>query len=504
MSAGKVYLVGAGPGDPSLLTQKGAECLRKAGVVVYDRLLDESLLALVPPDAEKIYVGKASGEHTLPQEEINLLLVNKAKEGKTVVRLKGGDPFVLGRGGEEAETLAEHGIPFAIVPGITSAIAVPAYAGIPVTHRGLAASFAVVTGHEDPAKDGSSIDWAKLGVDTLVFLMGMKNLPEIVARLRENGRAAQTPVAVIKEGTHPQQQTVTGTLEDIVALVAESGLTAPAVVVVGRVVQMRERLRWFDNRPLSGKRVLVTRARSQASELSRLLKEHGAVPVELPVIAIRSASDTAPLDTAISRLEDYHWLIFTSVNGVAAFWERLQYLGRDSRALGGRQIGAIGPATAQALEARGILPDYVPETYTGEGVVAGLKERGIAGQRFLLPRADIADAEMAQGIRGLGGEVTDITAYRTVPAEEAVDAAKELIAGGGIDVITFTSSSTVTNLVAALGDGLAAVKTIRTACIGPKTAATAEKAGLRVDVIAQEQTIPGLVRAIEDYFRREA
>ena len=505
MKACKVYLVGAGPGDPGLISVKGVECIRKADVIVYDRLLDERLLESASPEAERIYVGKTAGEHTKPQDEINRLLVTTAKEGKTVIRLKGGDPFVLGRGGEEADALVQNGISFEVIPGVTSATAAPAYAGIPVTHRGLASSFAVITGHEDPGKDNSSINWEKLatGVDTLVFLMGMKNLPEIVARLKEYGRPPDTPVAVIKEGTSPEQETVVGSLEDIVARVEEHRLTAPAVIVVGDVVRLRGKLRWFDNQLLFGKRILVTRARRQASTLSRLLAERGAQPIELPAIDIQAVADLAELDHVVSSLEHYHWIIFTSVNGVTAFWQRLHNLKKDSRALSKLKIGAIGPATAQALKAQGIIPDYIPEVYTTEGIIAGLKNQDIVGQRFLLPRADIADKELGRGIARLGASVDEVTAYRTVPANESINQAKEMILSGKIDVITFTSSSTVSNLVAAFGEEPPAVNGAKIACIGPKTAETAAKAGLSVDILAKEQTIPGLVMAIEEYFGKE-
>jgi len=506
MKTGKVYLVGAGPGDPGLISVKGVECLKKADVIVYDRLLDERLLDAALLEAERIYVGKTAGEHPTPQDEINQLLVTKAKEGKTVVRLKGGDPFVLGRGGEEAEVLVQNRVTFEVIPGVTSAIAVPTYAGIPVTHRRLASSFAVVTGHEDPGKDSSSINWEKLatGVDTLIFLMGMKNLPEIVAKLMEYGRPPNTPVAVISEGTSPEQKTVVGSLNDIVAKSEEDRLTAPAIVVVGNVVRLREKLRWFDNRPLYGKRILVTRARRQASTLSRLLAERGAQPIELPTIDIQTVADFGELEQAISNLEHYHWIIFTSVNGVEAFWQRLRNLKRDSHALNGLRIGAIGPATAQALEIEGIIPDYVPEVYTSEGIIAGLKNQNIVGQRILLPRADIADKELAQGICRLGASVHEITAYRTVPATEAITQAKRMIISGEIDVITFTSASTVSNLIAAFGEEPLPVNSAEVACIGPKTAKTATKVGLRVDIVAKEQTIPGLVTAMEEYFGKEA
>ena len=506
MKAGKVYLVGAGPGDPGLISEKGLKCLSQADVIIYDRLIDERLLGSAPLEAERIYVGKTAKEHTREQSEINQLLVEKARDGKTVVRLKGGDPFVLGRGGEEAEALADKSIPFEVVPGISSAIAVPAYAGIPVTHRNLASSFAVVTGHEDPSKASSSIAWERLatGVDTLVFLMGMENLPKIVAKLLEHGRPPNTPIAVIKDGTSPEQKTIVGSLKDIEDKVKERRLGPPAVIVVGEVVRLREKLRWFDNRPLFGKRILVTRARHQASALSRLLSEHGAQPVELPVIDIQAIADTEELDRTISGLEHYDWIVFTSVNGVSSFFQRLYDLKLDTRAFKGLKIGVIGPATAKALETRGIIPDYLPEVYTSQGFLAGLNSRDITGQRFLLPRADIADKELAEAISQLGAEVHEVTVYRTVPVTTAVSQVKEMLLSREIDVITFTSSSTVSNLAALFNEGELAVSNAKIACIGPKTADTAARTGLEVDIVASENTIPGLVAAIENYFGKEA
>ncbi len=505
MKSGKVYLVGAGPGDPGLITLKALECLEQAEVIVYDRLLDDSLLDHARPDAEKIYVGKASSEHTLPQDEINSLLVRKAKEGKNVVRLKGGDPFVLGRGGEEAEELAKNHLAFEIVPGVTSAIAVPAYAGIPVTHRTLASSFAVITGHEDPAKPDSRIQWAKLatGVDTLVFLMGMQNLPEIVTRLVENGRAPETPAAVIKDGTRPQQKTVVGTLRDIVSRVKESGLVSPAVIVVGEVVKLRETIHYFDDCPLFGKRILVTRARHQASILSRKLTRRGAIPVELPAITIRPIPHNEELERAILNLAQYQWIVFTSVNGVDAFFAVLENLKLDSRALGNLKICVIGPATAEALHHKGIVADCQPGSFTSRGLITELKKQNITGQRLLLPRADIADEELTEGLTQLGATVQEITVYRTSPDIEAVAEARGMLLSNQIDVIVFTSSSTVSNLLTAL-DPEDMPGGVRIACIGPKTAETAIKAGIKPDVVASEHTIPGLVNALEEYFRKGA
>jgi uroporphyrinogen III methyltransferase/synthase len=504
LKAGMVYLVGAGPGDPGLITLKGAECLAKADVIIYDHLLSEDLLEMAPPGAERLYAGKTAYRHTLEQDAISRLLVEKARQGKTVVRLKGGDSFVFGRGGEEAEALASHNIPYEIVPGVSAAIAAPAYAGIPVTHRKMASSFAVITGHEDPRKGGSSIDWEKLatGVDTLVFLMGMQNLPYITDTLKKHGRRPETPVAVIKDGTTPQQKTVTGTLDNIADRVKKSGVGPPAVIVVGKVAALRGKLRWFDNRPLSGRRILVTRSRQQAGALSKLLGQRGAVPVELPVIDILPVADFSKLDTAISHLDRFQWTVFTSINGVEAFFDRLNHLGRDTRSLGHIKIAAIGPATVAALEQRGIKPEFYPDEYTSAALLAGFKRMAISGQKFLLPRANIADKDLTRGIRGMGGIVQDIACYHTAPASSSGKAA-ETLSRSEIDMVTFASSSTVINLVRALKGKKSLLKKVKIACIGPVTAETAVQAGLKVDIVAGEHTIPGLVSAIEDYYARE-
>jgi uroporphyrinogen III methyltransferase/synthase len=503
---GKVYLIGAGPGDPGLITLKALECLARAEVVIYDHLVSSSILAYAPPQAEKIYAGKSAKMHFAEQDEINKLLVEKARQGKIVGRLKGGDPFVLGRGGEEAEALRENGIAFEIVPGITSAVAVPAYAGIPVTHRGLSSSVAIITGHEDPSKKSSSIRWDKLATatDTLVILMGRQNLPQITAKLIEHGRKPETPVAVIKDGTLPTQVALTGTLEDISLKVKKMGLEAPAVIVIGEVVKLRDKLRWFDNLPLFGKRILVTRASRQAGSFEHLLAQRGAWPVLLPVIEIKPLASNVKLDTAIKRIGHYNWIAFTSVNGVEFFFDRLRDLGLDSRALTGLKISAIGPATGKALHKFGISADYLPKTYTGRGFVGGLQKQGVGGQRFLLPRADIADAEITRGLKKLGAQVDEIAVYRTTRPGYSPSETKEMLLRGNIDVITFTSSSTVTNLVSRLGSSQIARLAAKIACIGPKTASTAVKTGLKVDIIAKEQTMSGLAEAIENYFRKEA
>jgi uroporphyrinogen III methyltransferase/synthase len=505
MKHGKVYLVGAGPGDPGLITVKGLECIRKADVIIYDRLVDDSLLEEASPDSEKIYVGKGRGCHAMEQKEINLLLISKAREGKKVVRLKGGDPFVLGRGGEEAEVLAANNIPFEVVPGVSSVYAVPAYAGIPVTHRRLASSFTVITGHEDPEKDESSIYWDRIstGSDTLVFLMGMGNLTHIANKLIKNGRLPSTPAAVISQGTSPGQRTIVGTLEDIGGRAQKEEFEPPAVIVVGEVVKLREHLRWFDKLPLFGKRVLVTRAEHQTKELSRLLLERGAIPVEMPVIRISPPGTWKELDKVILNLKNCDWIIFTSVNAVEMFWKRLQSKNLDARQFGGIKIGAIGPATAKALEDKGLYPDYIPKTYTSQGFLKGLKKQDVVGRRVLLPRVDIAGNELSDGLVKLGATVHQVTVYRTATVSNSSSQSKQMLLSGEIDVITFTSASTVNGLLDILGRKWEVIKTARLACIGPNTAAALADKGLKADIVAREHTMPGLVDAIEHYFQRK-
>ncbi len=425
-------------------------------------------------------------------------MVEQAQRGRRVARLKGGDPFVFGRGGEEALALVEAGVSFEVIPGVSSAVAAPAYAGIPITHRGLASSFAVITGHEDPTKGKSAVDWQHLaaGVDTLVFLMGVGHLAQIVEQLITHGRPAETPVAVVRWGTMPSQETVSGSLSDIVEKVQAVGLKPPAVTVVGQVAALRERLRWFEDRPLFGHRVLVTRTREQASVLSARLRDLGAETVELPTIRIAPADDWAPLDGAIGELATFNWIIFTSINGVRFFWQRLAHAGLDARALCGVQLAAIGPATAGALEARGLRPDYVPREYVAEAIAAGLSR--ICGQRVLLPRADIARPALADLLQEAGADIVEVTAYRTLRPEMEARELRDLL--DGITAATFTSSSTVRNLAAMAKDaGLNVPRTLKSAvvaCIGPVTAQTARELGLTVDVVAMEYTIDGLVKAL--------
>jgi len=513
---GTVYLVGAGPGDPGLITVAGLQRLNEADVIVYDRLVSEALLKEARPDAELIFVGKIAGE-SHDQEAINRLLIKKAREAKRVVRLKGGDPFVFGRGGEEAEALREAGILFEVVPGVTSAVAVPAYAGIPVTHRGLASTFAMITGHEDPEKPELSIDWAKLAtaVDTLVFLMGTKTLPEIAEKMIAHGRGPDTPAAVIRWGTTPEQRTVTGTLGNIAARVEEAGISPPAITVVGEVVRLREKLSWFENRPLFGKRVLITRTRRQASTLARLLASEGAIPIELPAIEIEPSADGAAVGAAIDELVAgrYGWAVFTSANGVELWFEHLRERGLDARAFAATKVAAIGPATAEALREGGIVPDLVPEEYVAEAVVEALAARlaettlparpeapegssGATTPRILVPRAESARPELVEGLRSLGCQVDEVTLYRAAVPETAPAEALSLLRDGAIDIVTFTSSSTVRNLAALLNGHIETLREPMVACIGPITAKTADELGLRVDVVASEYTVEGLVQAI--------
>ena len=498
---GMVYLVGAGPGDPGLISVKACDCLRRADVVVYDRLADERILAYAPKDAEYIYVGKASSNHAMKQGDINQLLADKAKEGKCVVRLKGGDPFVFGRGGEEALLLEENGLPFEIVPGITSAISVPAYAGIPVTHRGIATSFAVITGHEDPTKGESNMRWDRLstGVDTLVFLMGVANLPHITKELMANGRPADTPAAVVRWGTKPEQSTLVTTVGKAAEDVEKAGLKPPAIFIVGDVVGLREKLRWFDRRethPFFGKTILVTRAREQASKLTASLERLGARCLEVPSIRLVEPEDGyQAADEAISRIGEYDWVIFTSANGVGRFFERLALAGKDARAFGGAKVAAIGTATAEALKGKGILADIVPREFRAEGIVEALKDEVGTGKKVLIPRAQEAREILPERLRELGAEVTVAPVYRTVAAETDGEALRQRLSDGEVDYVTFTSSSTVTNLLRIVGTA-EALHGVKTACIGPVTAETCRKNGIEPDIVAEEYTISGLVEAM--------
>lgn len=503
---GKVYLIGAGPGDPKLITIRGREAIERADAVVYDRLASPRLLKYMKPGAECIYVGKLPDRHTLKQEVISQMLVDLAMQGKTVARLKGGDPAVFGRVGEEAELLAEHGIEFEWIPGVTSAFAVPAYAGIPVTHRDFTSSLAIVTGHECPVKKNDGIDWEKLATatGTLIFLMGVGNIVTIREVLLEKGRSLDTPVAIVRWGTTAEQRTLVGTLETIVDQVRESGLKSPAVIVVGEVVKLREKLAWYEKKPLFGKRVLVTRSRGQASELAEMIDEMGGEAIELPVIQIQPPSEpeaVAALDRALYALPDYDWVLFTSVNGVEYFFQRLKKLRLDVRSMHRARIAAVGPKTAEALLERGLLAEMLPSQFYAEQLLEAISPHLQRGQRILLPRADIARAVLPIKLRELGMDVTEVEVYETVPAEEDAAEAIRLLQSGELHFVTFTSSSTVRNLLNLLvrqgvADPVQLVGRATIVCIGPITAQTAREAGLRVDCLAERASVASLVDAI--------
>ncbi|MDP1808969.1 MAG: uroporphyrinogen-III C-methyltransferase [Actinomycetota bacterium] len=503
MSKGTVYLIGAGPGDPGLITVKGRQHIREADVIVYDYLANPRLLGEAGPFAEKIYVGKRARDHTAEQDEINKLLVEKARQGKVVARLKGGDAFIFGRGGEEALYLAANGIPFEVVPGVSSAYAVPAYAGIPVTHRGLASDVAFITGHEQRA-GGPGIAWEMLAksMGTLVFLMGVKNLPDIVGQLTANGRPGATPVAVIRWGTLAGQETLTGTLDDIVAKVDIGDFRPPAVIVVGEVVRLREQLAWFEKKPLFGRRVLVTRAADQAGALAAGLESAGAEVVEFPTIDILPVDDSSLVDQAVAEMaggQQFDWLIFTSANTVDFFFKRVAAAGRDARLLSGAKIAVVGSATAARLKSAGLTADLIPSDFRAEGLIEEFKRLSLDGTRILMPRAREAREILPEALRNMGAEVTVAPVYKNVPANPPVEEIKEALISGRIDFITFTSGSTVKNFAALIGPDGTLPETVgkaKVAAIGPVTAKAVEKAGLAVDLMPKDSTIPALIDEI--------
>lgn len=505
-SPGKVYLIGAGPGDPELITCKGKRLLGRAQVVIYDYLANPRLLTHAPADAVFIYAGKKGGsQHTHSQTEINQMLIDYALAGKTVVRLKGGDPFIFGRGGEEIEELAALKIPFEVVPGVTSATAAATYAGVPITHRRFTSSVAFVTGHEDPDKKESRIAWDKLatGVGTIVFYMGIKNLPHIAENLIRHGRDPQTPVAVVRWASTPEQRSVVGTLADIAEVVKAAGITPPALVVVGEVVSLREVINWYEQRPLFNKKILVTRSREQASDLVEQLEDLGASCLEGATIALAEPEDWQALDQALARIGDYHWLLFTSPNAIRFFFKRLAELGLDSRSLKGPQIAVVGTATAESLLAHGIKADLLPEQFTAEGLRDALLARGVSGSKILLPRALMARDILPDSLRQAGAEVDIAPVYRNI-RPPMTDEIRQALKQRRIDLITFTSSSTVTNFLELLGleaeERTELLAGVRIAAIGPITAATARQAGLTVDIQPATHTIPNLVTAICDFY----
>ncbi|MDF2954286.1 MAG: Uroporphyrinogen-III methylase [Thermodesulfobacterium sp.] len=501
MKKGKVYLVGAGPGDPGLLTLKAKKALEEADVVIYDYLANKRFLNFCKEEAEKIYVGKKGGAHTLPQEEINKLLVKKAEEGKTIVRLKGGDPFLFGRGGEEAEALFEENISFEVIPGITSAIAVPAYAGIPVTHRNYTSTLAIITGHEAEDKEESKIDFSALSkIGTLIFLMGVKNLPNIVKRLMEEGKSPETPVAVIQWGTLPKQKTTTGTLKNIVEKVKEKGITAPAIIIIGEVVKLREKFNWFETKPLFGKKIVVTRTREQASKLVEKLEELGAMCYEIPTIKIEAVVDEKIYQT-IEKLSSYDWIIFTSENGVKFFFKVLWEKGKDLRVLGNSKVAVIGSSTKTFLENMGIRADLIPEKeFTQEGLISAFSRIDIKDKNILIPRAKEAREVLPQRLKEMGAKVDVLPVYETKTCEESKEKLRNILEE--VDIVTFTSSSTVKNFFKLIEETERSyLKDILFASIGPITSATLRKFGFEPHIEAKEYTIEGLVNAIKNFLK---
>ncbi len=502
-SKGIVYLVGAGPGDAGLLTVRGAELLARAGVVVYDALVNKDLLRLAPPAAELIYAGKRSSDHAIPQDKLNQLLVEKAKAGFCVVRLKGGDPYVFGRGGEEAVELEEAGVPFEVVPGVTSSIAGPNYAGIPVTHREFCSSFTVVTGHEDPDKEGPEVNWAQIAKTpgTKVIMMGITRIKVIAEALIANGMPPATPVAMIRWATTGRQQTVAGTLADIAEVGEKAGFKPPGLAVVGEVVRLRKKLNWFEKRRLFGQRIVVTRTREQAGQLSRLLLERGADVLEIPTIRVEPPNEKHPIADALLELNSYDWIVFTSPNGVTAFFEFFFRVFEDMRDIGGVRIAAVGPATAEKLRALHLKVDAMPKEYVAGKVADAMCADGsVENLKVLLLRAEVASKELPEKLVELGAIVDDIAVYKTVAETEDRSGAKARLIEDGVDWITFTSSSTVENFHALI-DLPALLKQhpgIKLASIGPETSKAITALGLKADLEAREHTIEGLAKAIEN------
>ncbi|MEW6041213.1 MAG: uroporphyrinogen-III C-methyltransferase [Elusimicrobiota bacterium] len=503
--SGKVFLVGAGPGRPDLITLAGVRCIQKADVVVYDHLADPMILSYAPANSERIYVGKQCGRHTLAQQKINELLVKKAKNGHTVVRLKGGDPFVFGRGGEECEALYRAGVDFEVIPGVTAGVAGPAFAGIPVTHRKMASSVAFITGHEDPSKSDPSVSWEHLakGADTLVFYMGASNLASIAKKLINNGRPAETPVAVIQWGATPRQRTVTGRLNNIVEAVSRERLTPPAIIVAGNVVKLRKHLAWFEKKPLFGKKIINTRSRHQASELSDQLVALGAEVLELPAIEIRPVGKNSGLRKEIDKIKQYDWIIFTSANGVMSFFKLFMCLIKDVRKLGHIRIGSIGPGTTSEIAKYGIRADVTAKQAVAEGLIKELESVDKwKNKKVLIPRAEKGRDVLPAALKKLGAKVNVVKAYTTVmPSHTALNVLNDIL-NDKYDLISFSSSSTFENFIRLMGkrNFRRIGKNLKAASIGPITSSLIRKAGIEPKVEAGEHTIAGLVQAIKSYF----
>lgn len=503
---GTVYLIGAGPGDPGLMTLRGRDILETADVIIYDYLVNPKLLGLAREDADVIYVGKKAGVKEKTQREINSLLVKHARGGKIVARLKGGDPFIFGRGGEEAEALSNKDIPYEIVPGATSASAVPAYAGIPLTHRDVTSSFAVVTGHEDPSKEESNIPWKALaGIGTVVFLMGVRTLGKNMKKLIEAGKPEDTPAAVITWGTYPYQSTVTGNIASIAKLAdGRKGITSPAIVVVGDVVRIRDVINWYESKPLFGRNIIVTRTKQQAPAFTGLLEAEGARVIEFPAIVIAPPRSYKALDKAIENIGQYDWLIFTSSNGVSIFFDRISLLHKDIRDLHGIKIAAIGEVTAGEIEKRGIKVELTPEDYRAEGLIELFKKRDVKGKRVLIPRAKEAREILPESLGRMGATVDVVTAYETKkPGKKKAEAIRKMLEAGEIDAVTFTSSSTVRNFISVVGGLYRRGRKPVTACIGPITAETLKKEGCKADIVPSEYTTQKLTDEMVRYFKKQ-
>jgi len=509
MKAGLVSLIGAGPGDPELITLRGLRALREADVVVYDRLAAPELLSRARPDARLIDAGKSAGDHAMPQEEITALLVREGADGRRVARLKGGDPFLFGRGGEEMAALAGAGVRFEVIPGVTAASGAAAYCGLPLTVRGVSSAVTLVTGHEDPAKGRPDVDWSALAKTggTLVIYMGMGRIGEIASALIGGGLPPETPAAVVRRAATPEQETLQAPLSGIAESVRERGLGPPAIIIVGEVARSEPGHAWYEALPLFGRRIVVTRSRAQASSLVEGLRRLGARALELPTIEISPPEDPSALDAALHGLEGYDYVLFTSTNTVDALGKRLVELSLDSRSFRDARICAIGEATASALLTLGLRADVVPEEYTAEGLLAALAEEKMEGRRALLPRARDAREVLPEGLRARGATVDVVEAYRTVRPEaldgDAREAIKSLV-GGTADLVTFTSSSTASNLADILGDErLGGARGVSAAAIGPVTAKTAREIGFDVAVEPATHTIPALIESISDYFLRQ-
>ncbi|MFH2000596.1 MAG: uroporphyrinogen-III C-methyltransferase [Planctomycetota bacterium] len=504
----KVYLVGAGPGDPGLITVKGAEALARADAVVYDFLANRALLALAKPGAETHFVGKQAGYHSLPQEEINALLIKLWRAGNTVVRLKGGDPFVFGRGGEEALELSGAGIPYEVIPGVTAGLAGLAYAGIPATHRGVSVSATLVTGHENPDKEVSDLDWKSLALPhgTLIVYMGVRNLPHITKELIAGGLDADTPAALVRMATFAEQQVIVSTVGRISEEAAAAKIRPPALLCVGKVVELREKLNWFESLPLFGRKIVITRPKEQCEQQRKALETLGAQVVEHPAIRIEPPDDFSELDASIRNLSGFDFIIFTSTNAVDQFMGRVATLGLDARALAGCCIGVVGPGTKRALETHGLRPDLMPERFTSAMLIPAMLQKfpDARGRKALLPRADIAPENLLVELNKVGILPTEVMAYRTRPAEGDAAVLQKAIEDHEIHGVTFASSSSVQNFVTTMGSDFLRRhrEELVFVSIGPATTATIKELGFTPDAEAVEHTIPGMTRALLDLFAR--